>query len=241
MPLVIGHRGAAGDAPENTPAAFALAVDLGVDAVEFDVQFSADGVPVVFHDETLTRMAGVAARISDHSEAVLSRFDVGFLHGKEFRGERIPTVAEVARIVPARIGLHVELKDYEPVSEEQLTALMETLERHGGLERVIISSPHEDQIEQVKKGWPEARAALLLFRNVRFPRDAARRAALLGCVAVNPNYKLVDSELMRICHRHKLKVFAFTVNERGTMRKLMDMGVDGFYTDYPKRIKEAVS
>lgn len=240
-PVIIGHRGAAGLAPENTEAAFRAAVAAGVDAVEFDVQFTADGCPVVFHDETLDRMAGVGARIPDYSESVLKGFDIGFRHGPQYRGERIPSVAEVADLIPGFIELHAEVKAYQPVTPDQLRRLLDTLESHGGLARVILSSPHEETLSDIARLRRDARTALLLFRDVKSPADAARRAALLGCRAVDPNASLVDAELVAICHRNDMKVFAFTVNERGTMRKLMQLGVNGFYTDYPDRLREAGS
>ena len=238
-PLIIGHRGAAGHAPENTQAAFRAAIQLGVDAVEFDVQFSADGEPLVFHDETLGRMAGVPARIPDYPAAALKGFDIGFRHGDQYRGERIPSVAEVADLVPPAIGLHAEVKDYEPVSEPRLERLIEELEGHGGLERVIFSSPHEETLAQIQKLRPSASLALLLFKAVKVPTDAARRASLLGCRAVNPDARLVSPELAQVCQRHHMQLFTFTVNERGTMRKLEQIGVNGFFTDYPDRLMEA--
>jgi glycerophosphoryl diester phosphodiesterase len=127
------------------------------------------------------------------------------------------------------------------VSREDLARLIETLEEHGGLQRAIISSPHEQMLSEVARLRPELRRALLLFRGVRVAADAARRAAYLGCAAVNPNYTLVDAELVSICHKHSMKVFAFTVNERGTMQTLESMGVDGFFTDYPDRVGRRAS
>jgi len=184
----------------------------------------------------MERMTGVPVRIPDHTRAALAGFDLGFLYGERFRGERLPSVEEIARLMPASIDLHVELKDYRPVSSQDLSRLFEVLEQNGGLQRAIISSPHEEQLSAVARLRPEIRRALLLFRGVRVAADAARRAAFLGCAAVNPNYTLIDSELVSICHKHSMKVFAFTVNERGTMRTLETMGVDGFFTDYPDRI-----
>ena len=241
QPIIIGHRGAAGHAPENTRAAFARAVGLGVDAVEFDVQFTADGCPVVFHDETMKRMGGAALRIRDYTHPVLERLDIGFLHDAEFRGERIPQVEDVARLVPPEVELHVEIKDCDPVLEEHLLGLIGALERCGGLSRIVFSSPHEEMLVSLRKLAPRARTALLLFGDVRVPTDAARRAAHIGCSAVDPNMNLVSAELVDVCHRHHMNVFAFTVNERGTMRKLLALGVDGFFTDYPDRLLDAAA
>lgn len=236
--MIIGHRGAAGLAPENTEAAFRAAVSAGVDAVEFDVQFTADGWPVVFHDETLERMAGVASRIRDYTESALQGFDIGFRSGAAFRGERIISVRDVAALVPQVIDLHAEVKDCDPVTEVHLRRLLDAFEKQGGTGRVVFSSPHEDTISDIRRMLPGARTALLLFKSVRFPSDAARRAAFLGCYSVNPDAGLVTPELVEICHRHHMQVYAFTVNERGMMRKLAQMGVNGFFTDFPDRFRE---
>ena len=240
-PSIIGHRGAAGHAPENTLASFSAAIALGVDAVEFDVQFTADGCPVVMHDETLGRMAGVPARIHDYTAAVLQGFDIGFLYGSEYRGLRVPAVADVAGLVHPPVELHVEIKDYDPIDDDRIAALVETLAKHGGLSRVIFSSPHEETITRILGLAPGVRTALLLFKRVAVPEDAARRAAHIGCAALNPDASLVTPELVQLCHRHGMQVLTFTVNERGTMRKLMQMDVDGFFSDYPDRLMSAIS
>ena len=212
-----------------------------MDAVEFDVQFTADGWPVIFHDETLARMAGVGIRIRDYPESVLQGFDIGFRWAPEFRGEKIPSVRDVAARIPPEIGLHAEIKDYDPVTEIHLRRLLDAFEKRGGLSRVVFSSPHEETISDVLRLHPGARAALLLFRGVKVPTDAARRAAFLGCHAVNPDATLVSQELVDVCHRHGMHLFAFTVNERGMMRKLMQMGVNGFFTDHPERLRGALA
>lgn len=215
-------------------AAFRAALALGVDAVEFDVQFTADSRPVVFHDENLERMAGVAVRVRDYPESMLWGFDIGFRHG--YRGLRIPSLEEVAQLVPPPVALHCEIKDYDPVSRDQMKRLVEIMGRLGGLERVVVSSPHEETLAEVLSVSPGIRAALLLFKRVTVPTDAARRAAHIGCAAVNPDVTLITPELVQLCHRHGMQVLTFTVNERGTMRKLMEMGVDGFFSDYPDRL-----
>src|SRR5262245_47754567 len=98
---------------------------MGVDGVEFDVQFTADDEPVVLHDETLERMAGVAARVSDHPASRLSGFDLGFRHGPAWRGQRLPLVDDVGRLVPPPMELHAEIKDYRPVTPKQIGRLLD--------------------------------------------------------------------------------------------------------------------
>src|SRR5215213_901611 len=91
-PLIVGHRGAMGYAPENTLASFERAVALGVDAVECDVHLSADGVPVVIHDHTLDRTTDGHGLVADHTLAQLKALDAGAWRGAEFAGQRLPTL-----------------------------------------------------------------------------------------------------------------------------------------------------
>jgi glycerophosphoryl diester phosphodiesterase len=147
----------------------------------------------------------------------------------------------VAALIPPAMELHAEVKDYDPITEIHLKRLIEAFDKRGALARVVFSSPHEDTISDILRLHPGARTALLLFGGVKVPTDAARRAAFLGCFSVNPEVSLVTQELVDVCHRHHMQVFAFTINERAMMRKLMQMGVNGFFTDYPDRIRGALS
>ena len=213
---------------------------LDVDAVGFGVQFTADGSAVAFQDETLMRMAGVDARIREHSLSVLEGFDIGFRHSDRFRGERIPAVEEIAKLVRGSVQLHIEMMDHDPVTEDHLRRLIEALERQGGLSRVICFSPHEESLVEVRRLAPDMEIGMVLARDVRVPTDAVRRADLIGCNSVTANKAVVDPDLIEVCHRHNMKVFAFPVNERATMQRLLALGVDGLVTDYPDRLRTVV-
>src|SRR5436853_1370309 len=117
VPLVLGHRGASGYAPENTLSAFNLAMDQGADGVELDVTLSADGVPVVIHDDTLDRTTSGHGPVGALTLAQLKRLDAGYAaqFGKQFAGERLPTLAEVFAAYGQRTFINVELKhDHSP-------------------------------------------------------------------------------------------------------------------------------
>jgi glycerophosphoryl diester phosphodiesterase len=108
--LVIGHRGASADAPENTHAAFRAAWAQEADGVEFDVQVTADGVPVVFHDDRLTRVAGVDRAVAEATWSDLAGLDVGSWRGSKWAGERIPRLDDLLRELPAGRRALVEIK-----------------------------------------------------------------------------------------------------------------------------------
>lgn len=109
-PLIIGHRGASFDAPENTLAAFRLAFAQGADGIEADFRLSSDGEIVCIHDATTGRTAAANQRVATHSLAELHRLDFGAWKGRQWQGERIPTLAEVLAILPADKKFFIEFK-----------------------------------------------------------------------------------------------------------------------------------
>ncbi len=146
VPLIIAHRGDSAHAPENTIAAFRKAVDSGADGVEFDVRLSKDGVPVVIHDATLTRIAGIDKRVADLTEDELSRVDAGSWFSAvyptkarpEFAAEGVPTVRSVLQLLEAVRGpIYVELKCE---TEEEVAPLIDAVCTD------IARSPLQDKI-----------------------------------------------------------------------------------------------
>lgn len=113
MTWVIAHRGASRDCPENTFAAFDTALALGCDGLELDVQLTQDGIPVVYHDRTLTRAGGGRRRVHRSTLDELRRLDPGARHGSRFAGQRIPTLDEVLQRYAGRTRLLVEIKTRE--------------------------------------------------------------------------------------------------------------------------------
>src|SRR5512138_3415358 len=138
-PLVLGHRGASADAPENTLAAFRLAVAQGADGVELDVWRCATGEVVVAHDEDARRVAGVDIRIPDAPLSALRALDVGAWKGARFRGERIPLLAEVLEALP-RALVNVELKSRGGRDLGLAHAVAEDVHRARAEARVVVSS-----------------------------------------------------------------------------------------------------
>ena len=135
MPLIIGHRGASAVAPENTIAAFQAAIDAGADGIEFDVRLTGDGVPVVIHDETLHRTAGVRGRVADMSFDQLSQFDV-------------PSVAELFDLFKSnQLILYLELKETQIQLIEQCCRLVED---YGLKDRTVFSCFEHSALQTIK-------------------------------------------------------------------------------------------
>jgi glycerophosphoryl diester phosphodiesterase len=241
-PLKIGHRGAAGEAPENTLASFDLALRQGADGIEFDVQLSSDNIPVVIHDARLTRTTSGDGWVCEHRASVLRRLDAGSwfnrrhpLHARErFSGARIPLLAEVLHWVKARQCLaFIEIKDFRPGSAERI---LREIDNAGIWHLVRIFSfdlPTLQQAHEINRG---ARLGLD-FSGRLMP---VRRALALGAEALVPHWAIASKRLIRSAHRKGLKVFPWTVNYPLHMkRKILD-GVDGIITNYPARLTEVV-
>jgi len=232
-PLVIGHRGAAGVAPENTLASFALALAQGAGGLELDVHLSRDGELIVCHDATLDRTTTGSGYICELTLEEIRRFDAGLWFHESFRGERVPVLAEVLDLAPPGVLLNVEVKDaYEGKIVEPLLQL---LHRRGRLDDVVFSSFDHKCVRELKRLAPAAKIGLLYAANLA---DHAGYAAQLGVAvhSLHPNYKLFGQEDAATAAAAGLRVYPYTVNHVEELRKMIRFGVAGIITDFPARL-----
>jgi len=241
------HRGAAGLAPENTLAAFRMAIELGADAAELDLQATKDGVVVVIHDDTVDRTTDGRGRIGDLTLADIKRLDAGAKFGAAYRGERIPTLRELIDLVKAsgnrRFRLNLEIKFAEgregqpaDLEERVLAVLRET----GFLARVITQSFHHASAAKMKRLAPTIPAGLLVGQR-RQPTDPVTAVREHRVDYFAPHYSLVTPDLLRTLHGAGIPVVTWTVNDPADMRRLIAMGLgalpgDGMISDYPDRL-----
>lgn len=230
--LTIAHRGASGNHPENTLCAFNAAVEAGADACEFDVRTTRDGEVVVIHDATVSRTTGGRGMVAAMDLAALKRLDAGAQFGSSFRGERIPTLDEVAVALSGRCGMDVELK-----AGGLERAVCEILRRRGAIESTVVSSFDWDQLKIIAELEPGIRIALLGDRE---PNVMLEAACATGAHAIAPRFNLVNRELCAEAHRRGLELLTWTVNRRGPMRRFIADGVDGIMTNYPERLRRIV-
>lgn len=233
---VIGHRGAAGHAPENTLAGFAKAAALGLRWVEFDVVLSADGVPVLFHDDTLDRTTDGSGPLGLFDFAHLRRLDAGAWFGPAFAGERIPTLDEaVAALERLGLAANVEIKPTRGREAETGAAVARRLARDwpASLPPPIVSSFAEASLEAAQRFAPDLPRALLVGA---VPPDWRARADRLGCASIHAaqnRLSLADVESVRGAGFHLL---AYTVNDPDVARRLFGWGVEAVFSDVPDRI-----
>ncbi len=232
-PLVIAHRGASGTLPENTKLAFAKAIDLGADAIEFDLQLTADGVAIVIHDETLDRTTTGSGRVSETTFDEIRALDAGSWFAASFAGLEVPTLEEVLDALGSQVLLNIELKPDERV-DKLVRHAVTAVARFELFGSVVFSSFNARALEALRHLVPDARIGVLAL-----PGELDERFDLAGRLEAEvlcPTVAMVDSELVRRAHRARLQVWAWTANLPGEIRLLSALGIDGIFTDYPDRI-----
>jgi glycerophosphoryl diester phosphodiesterase len=235
MPLVIAHRGASAYAPENTIAAFELAVRQGADMIELDVQRSADGVLVVFHDDTTERWDGQRRLAAMCTLAELRALDIG--------GEHVATLAEACAFAREHgVRLNVELKGGGFSAD---VARMLRAERVEDL--VLISSFVEAALHEFATASPYIARAYLMGNDTWRPdvrlREAWPFGALrrTGAFAWHPTVKLpFITMLIPRVRRAGYQVNVWTVDDPASMRRLIGLGVDGIITNVPDVLRDVV-
>ena len=230
-PFLWAHRGASKNAPENTMAAFAAAVELGVDGLELDIRLCRDGIPVVIHDESLERTTNGRGFVSDASLVQLQQLDAGTWFSPEFTGEPLPTLAEVLSVFSGKLRLNLELKEFS-TGVEVLSLLRQHLDAE-----IIISSFDYDLLKGLRS-LDEALPLAVLFDNGSW-RQAVRFANEISACAFHPADNLVCRRMVTACRKLALPVSVWTVDRTQQARSLLRMGVSGLFTNDPGALRSA--
>jgi glycerophosphoryl diester phosphodiesterase len=231
-PLVISHAACRGHAPENTLAGLNAALKLGADGIEIDVHASADGVPVLIHDETVDRTTDGTGEVSRLALAELQRLDAGARQFEgRFSGEKIPSLAETLDLVKGRALMVLEVK--QPGIEEALLKVVGDL---GALDWCVVHSFYPQIVATARQMEPRLPASLLTVT----PDDWGRFfefALSLNAQGVAVLHDAVDAALARRARLRNLSLSTWTANETEDMRRLIECGVDAITTDYPNRLR----
>lgn len=221
---IIAHRGASGLAPENTLKAIRLALALGAQAIEIDVQ-QADGELWVFHDRRLERCTNGGGVLTAQSRDYLAGLDAG-------EGEPIPTLWQVMEAIAGKAELHIELKGAHTADE--VARLTRRAEAQLGFAPAhwVVSSFHHPELARFAALRPEIRLGAL---TATIPFTLAAFAAELGAWSLNCDLDFVDAALVMDAHRRGLKVLVYTVDHTADLAALVAIGVDGIFTNRPDR------
>lgn len=242
-PAVCGHRGASGYAPENTLVAFHRAKELGATWIEFDVQLSADGIPIILHDDTLARTTNLGRKLrpTELTLAELKDLDAGSWFGPEFAGEKIPTLEEVLADCGGELGLNIEIKstpgfEADNGLEQQIAGLVRKYKLE---DTALISSFDPSRLASLNRYDPGLRLAFLYeARPDLYPRDFDPfvTARSFHAVAVHPPFRIIDRALVEKARANGLAVNTWTVNEIHDMERMVPLGLDIIITNYPDRL-----
>ena len=228
--LNLGHRGASAYAPENTMAAFAMALEMGADGLELDVQLTSDGHIVVFHDDKLNRTSNMTGHLYKHTLEQLRTADMGGWYAPEFSGERIPLLHDVIDLVQGRGVLDIEIKVRHHDDLGIVHSLLDLLNKRQ-FEDVVLTSFFHPAVEAVKDFAPHIPVGLLTLRTL--PPEITGREMEYIC----PHEPLLTPETVEDLHSRGLKILTWTVNEESRMQELLDMQVAGIITNAPDVLK----
>lgn len=250
-PLVIAHRGASADAPENTLAAFALAFEQGADGVEFDVRLARDGVPVTIHDATLDRTSRRRGLVSDFSSDELAAVDVGSWFASASKGvqrasfadEVIPTLAQVFDLAAPRArALYVEMKfepqeDYGPLAAR----VVEGISNFRLEDRAVVESFNLEAVGLVKRIAPNVRTAALFERNLSRPLPSHKRiieqAVRCGADELALHHSLASPAFVEAARGAGLQSVVWTVDVPSWADRARRLGLRALITNRPARMR----
>lgn len=227
-PLLIGHRGARGLAPENTLRALEAGILAGAPWLEFDVQLHPSGALVLLHDLTLDRTTSGRGLLTDCDWDALRALDAG-------QGEIVPTLDEALDLIDQRVRVNIELKTWDGTATAVAAVLRERLDAGWTAEQFLVSSFHLPELFEFRQLLPEIPVGVLLCG---VPLDWAGCAGELQAESLNLSAEFVDARLVADAKARGLGVYVYTVNDADEYRRLAAMGVDGVFTDHPERLRD---
>ncbi len=233
-PTIFAHRGASAQAPENTLAAFELAVAHQADAIELDAKLTADGHVVVIHDPTVDRTTGNHGRVKDLTLAQLQSLDAGSFFSEKYRGERIPTLEQVFETLGKRIFINVELTNYNTPRDHLVETVCMLVKKFGLQKSVIFSSFFASNLSKARAYLPDVPRGLLAFRGFLGAWARSFGFAFGKYQALHPNLKDVTPQQVQRVHRLQRRIHVWTVDAAEDMRRLFGWGVDAIFTDDPQ-------
>lgn len=240
-PIIIAHRGASAYAPENTLAAFELAVRQKADAIELDAKLTSDNHVVVFHDQTLERTTGVQGRVISSKLADLRRLDAGSHFDVAYWGEAIPTLNEVFDLVGRHTYINVELTNYASPTDNLPEKVADIVQKHNLTERVMFSSFNPIALIRIHRLLPQVPIGLLALRGSKGSWARSWLGKLIRYQSLNIDIEDVEARLIDRIHRQGCRLLVYTVNQAEDMRRLFQIGVDGIFTDDPLTAKRILA
>ena len=231
FPTIVGHRGARGEAPENTAAGFQVALEAGVTEIELDVRLSRDGHLIVVHDANVTRTTGERGKAHHYTLSQLEVLDARRNTPGWHSPLGIPSLREVVDLCGPSMRFQFEVKGADRAILHRLAhQLVDFINQRQMNDRVVVTSSHTGFLRML--GTMTAHIERGYVAEYRY-QQPTRRAVALGCTWLMPRHTLVTPALMRRARRRNLKVSTWTVNDLTRAERMVELGVDGIITDFP--------
>lgn len=243
---VIAHRGANRKAPQNTIPAFKTAIDEGTNGFETDVHLTRDYVPVICHNYTIDATSDGVGEVSSYTLEEIRKFDFGSYFSEEFKGISLPTLDEFLELTAKSSAeiINLELKCPRNGMRLLVEKTLESVKKFGCIDRVLISSFSPEILKTVKEIDARCKTAFLyptsqinVCRPMMNPFLTVKR---IGCDVIHPNALAVTERMVRFAKKLGLKINVWTVNDKRTILRLLDLGVDGIITDMPLETREII-
>jgi glycerophosphoryl diester phosphodiesterase len=229
--MAIAHRGASSYAPENTLAAFDLALEMRAYHIELDVDLTSDDHIVVIHDDTLDRTTNGSGPVTSHKLAALRGLDAGSSFEAKFKGERIPTFDEVLERYRGRVHIHTEIKGLSP-SLSQRTA--DLIRKHGMEKQVTITSFQKIRLEEIRAYAPELATGWLV---PELNDEIISQARKMGLNQLCPRANTLTPGLVGRLHSEGFVVRAWGVTTEELMKQVVQVGANGMTVNFPDKLR----
>jgi glycerophosphoryl diester phosphodiesterase len=239
-PMLFAHRGSCAHAPENTIAAFELAVKQFTTqpaAIELDVKLSADKEVMVIHDASVDRTTDGKGQVNQLTLGQLKQLDAGSFFNPAFRGEKIPTLDDVFEAVGHQAFINIELTNYSSPLDQLPKYVAQVVKRHNLSHSVMFSSFLPFNLPFIRYMLPNAVCGLLLLPGM----PGSCPATMVAHEALHPEIRDVTPELVERVHKTGHRVHVWTVNAPADIQRLADWGVDGIFTDDPPGAQQALA
>ncbi len=230
---IIAHRGFSSIAPENTLFSFELAIARGASSIEFDIQLSADSVPVIFHDAILERITGVSGKVRDKNLSQLQTLDTGKWFGAEFLGQKIPTLKEALNILKnVDKFLYFDVKPHCEWSDSEVASFVNTLNDAGIKEKCVITSFSDRFLGQVRR-LSDGLAIGHIVANLEAYKTQLVKAVAHQDSLISSQYRILleNPALIAESRSQGVDIVAWTVDDRSDMQKLVDLGITRIVTN----------
>ena len=234
QPVIFAHRGASAWAPENTLAAFRLAIEHSAPAIELDVKLTADRQVVVLHDQTVDRTTNGHGDLRKFTLVDLCKLDAGRAFSAQYQGERIPTLAEVFEAVGEQVFINIELTNYASICDTLPELVAGLVRKYTMHDRVMFSSFFPSNLLRIRCLLPKTPAGLLALEGPAGRLGRGLIGRWITPAIIHPNFQDVDEQFMRRQKQFHRRVHVWTVNDPQEMRRLASLGVDGIFTDDPR-------